>query len=159
MKHYLIDLDDTLFVHGNQRKIDYSNIQSDPTLIKLLDNIQYPKYIYTNATFGHANVVLNKMNIDEKFSKIYSRDTIPYMKPNINSAISLENNINYQNNNETNTFYFFDDLLENLLMGKKRNWKTIWISPNYREINNYNFIDYSFPNIKMAINYLNDNNL
>ena len=44
-------------------------------------------------------------------------------------------------------------------MGKKRNWKTIWISPNYREINNYNFIDYSFPDIKMAINYLNNNNL
>ena len=114
MKHYLIDLDDTLFVHGNQRKINYSNIQSDPTLIKLLDNIQYPKYIYTNATFDHANVVLNKMNIDEKFSKIYSRDTIPYMKPNINSAISLENNINYQNNNENKYILFFDDLLENL---------------------------------------------
>ena len=156
MKHYLIDLDDTLFINKDKRRINYSLIQKDQRLIQLLDMIQHPKYIYTNATFNHANIVLNKMGIDTKFKIIYSRDTIPLMKPHINSAIDVENNIRYwgYNNQYNHNFYFFDDLLDNLQMGKKQGWTTIWISSEYKKINNYNYIDYSFPNIKSALSYL-----
>ena len=161
MKHYLIDLDDTIFINKDKKKINYSLIQPDQKLVQLLDMIQHPKYIYTNATFGHANTVLNKMGIDSKFKKIYSRDTMPLMKPHLNSAIDVENNIRYwgYNNNYNHSFYFFDDLLDNLKMGKKQGWTTIWISPQYRTTDNYNYIDYAFPDIKSALAYLNKYNL
>ena len=160
MKYYLIDLDDTIFINPKKRNIDYVNITVDNELIQLLDSIQFPKYIYTNATFGHANVVLNKMGIDEKFKKIYSRDTMPLMKPHINSAIDVENNIKYSiHSNQKYDFYFFDDLLDNLSTGKKRGWTTIWISPLYRKSDNYNFVDYAFENIKVALAYLKKYNL
>ena len=32
-------------------------------------------------------------------------------------------------------------------------WKTVWISPNYNN-NNYEFIDHSFPSLKMALDSL-----
>ena len=140
---------------------NYSNIQSDQRLIQLLDSIPCSKYIYTNATFGHANVVLNRMGIDDKFKKVYSRDTMPLMKPHINSAIDVENNIRYWGNNsqQNHSFYFFDDLLDNLSMGKQRDWTTIWISPLYQNSDSYNFVDYAFPDIKSALAYLNKYNL
>ena len=161
MKHYLIDLDDTIFIHRDKRKIDYNSIQMDNKLIQLLDSIPCLKYIYTNATFGHANIVLNQMGIDDKFKKVYSRDTMPLMKPHINSAIDVENNIRYwgDNSQQNHSFYFFDDLLDNLSMGKQRDWTTIWISPLYQNSDKYNFVDYAFPDIKSALVYLNKYNL
>lgn len=161
MKHYLIDLDDTIFIHMDKRRIDYNSIQMDDKLIQLLDSIPCLKYIYTNATFGHANVVLNQMGIHDKFKKVYSRDTMPLMKPHINSAIDVENNIRYWGNNsqQNHSFYFFDDLLDNLSMGKQRDWTTIWISPLYQNSDKYNFVDYAFPDIKSALAYLNKYNL
>jgi len=161
MKHYLIDLDDTIFINKDKRRINYSLIQSDPQLVQLLDMIKVPKYIYTNATFEHANVVLNQMGIDTKFKKIYSRDTMPLMKPHLNSAIDVENNIRYwgYNNKYNHSFYFFDDLLNNLKMGKNQRWTTIWISPHYRKVDYYDYVDYAFPDIKSALAYLNKYNL
>ena len=70
------------------------------------------------------------------FIKIYSRDNIPSMKPDINSAIALENDISLKYN-EKNQYYFFDDLLENLKSVKKRGWITIWISPLFNTKGNF----------------------
>ena len=153
----VFDIDDTIFVHKSEN-IDYNAIQADPKLNKQLQNISYPKYVLTNATFSHANIVLNKMGIHHHFEKIYSRDNIPQMKPSYKSAFDIENDIS-KNYNYNNTFYFFDDLLENLKMGKSRNWITIWIHPLYQYKDKYNFIDYSFPDIYSALNYFNNNNI
>ena len=57
---------------------------------------------------------------------------------------------------ETNTFVFFDDLLENLFTAKKKGWITIWIHPRFNTKKLYNFIDYSYPNIYDALNKIKD---
>tara|TARA_B100000963_G_C22550654_1_gene636619 strand:+ start:483 stop:956 length:474 start_codon:yes stop_codon:yes gene_type:complete len=153
MKHLLFDLDETL-IHYKPGFM-YHQIKEDKQLTYLLKKFNYSKYIYTNATYNHANVVLNNLHIDYLFSKIYSRDTIPSMKPDIHSAISVEKNIRLNTNTSTNhEYYFFDDLLENLKTAKERNWITIWISPNFEDKYRYPYLDYAFPTIKIALIHL-----
>ncbi len=151
MKHLLIDMDDTLI----QNQKDYESIMEDSRLKYLIQQCKYPKFIYTNATFGHANTILHYMGLTHEFKKIYSRDNIPSMKPSLHSAISLEKNINQMYPNEKNQYIFFDDLLPNLKTGKKRKWITVWISPLFDTKNQFEFIDYAFPNMKLALSYLN----
>ena len=154
MKCLLVDIDDTLYKHTvNPQFLDYDAIYEDKQLKYLLNKIKLPKYIYTNAMFIHANKILNRYNIVTNFDKIYSRDTIPSRKPMINSAISVENDIKFNDNNIT-SIIFFDDLLENLETGKERGWVTVWIHPEFKTNNNYNFIDYGFPNFKTALKTL-----
>ena len=159
MKHYIFDLDDTLYINPFNYNKMY-DILPDNDLINLLNNCPYSKYIYTNAMFEHANIIINKLNIQSQFDKIYSRDTIPSMKPYIQSVIDVEKNIILNkggtNNNE---FVFFDDLLPNLKTAKQNGWTTIWISPSYFSKDKYEFIDYAFPNIKKAISYCNKYNI
>ena len=154
MKHYLIDIDDTLYLHPRNKKMDY-NISPNDKLISLLNECIYPKYIYTNATYDHANLIINRLNLQDKFIKIYSRDTMPLMKPEFESAIDVENNIKLrpENINKKHLFVFFDDLLPNLKTGKKRGWTTIWVSPLYESKNNYTYVDYAFPNINSALSH------
>lgn len=152
----VFDIDDTIYVHKSD-KMNYHNIRPDYQLKSLLQRITYPKYVLTNATFDHANVIINKMGIDGEFEKIYSRDNIPEMKPSPYCYISVSSDISNllllgQSENE---YIFFDDLLSNLKGAKKQGWRTIWISPNYLESKNYNFIDRSFSTLKDALEKLN----
>ena len=128
------------------------NIKPDPTLQNLFNDIKYKSFIFTNGTYSHAELVLNKMELSN-FKKIYARDTIPYMKPHIKSFDFVRKNILYQDYNKdfTNTFIFFEDTLENLKMAKNFGWITIWIHPNFIDKYHYNFVDYSFPNIYDAL--------
>lgn len=152
MKIYLFDMDDTIYLHKD-KKIIYENITEDKELSLLLYQFPYPKYIYTNATYNHADIILKKMKLSKNFKKIYSRDNIPAMKPQLKSAIALEKDISteYKDNNE---YVFFDDLLLNLKSAKQRKWTTVWISPLYERKNNYPFIDYAFSDIKTALSFL-----
>ena len=148
-KILLIDIDDTLYKHTTLPAfMDYNNVTEDISLTNTLNNIKYPKYIYTNAMFKHANTILNKMNLDNMFLKIYSRDTIPSMKPLINSAVAVEKDI--RKNSGNGQIVFFDDMLQNLLTAKKLGWTTIWIHPNYKK-NNYNFVDFAYSDLKKAL--------
>ena len=52
------------------------------------------------------------------------------------------------------TYYFFDDLLENLESAKERGWITIWISPNYKEA--YKHKGSSFVEVYQNCNIFND---
>ena len=149
MKCLLIDIDDTLYKHKT-KFTNYDNITEDRQLTRLINSIKLPKYIYTNAMFSHANSIVNKLNIENNFLKIYSRDTIPSMKPQMDSAISVENDIR-NNNDKVTSIIFFDDLLENLNTGKNKGWTTIWIHPDFKNKNKYSFIDYAAPDIKTAL--------
>jgi len=147
MIYYIFDLDDTIIIHPNDHDQMY-NINSDKCLINLFNSINYKSFIFTNGINEHAEIILDKMNL-RNFNKVYARDTIPYMKPNIKSFQFVENNILYSdyNKDDKNTFIFFDDLLENLYTAKKKGWITIWIHPKFNTKKLYNFIDYSYPNI------------
>lgn len=152
MIYYLFDLDETLIIHNSNRKLMY-NIYPNKLLKKLLNNLGNNKYIYTNATYDHADIILNKLTIHNQFKKIYARDTIPYMKPNIKSLLFVKKNILYSdyNTDERNTFVFFEDTLDNLYTAKKMGWITVWIHPYFYKKKLYNFVDYSFPNIYDAL--------
>jgi len=157
MLYYLFDLDDTIVIHPPNRNDDMYDLKPDPCLQNLLNNLKYKSFIYTNGTYGHAEIVLNKMKLDN-FKKIYARDTIPYMKPHIKSYDFVKKNILYQDYNKdlNNKFIFFEDTLENLRMAKNLGWFTIWIHPQYNRGKLYDFIDYSFPNIYDALYKINN---
>ena len=150
MINLIFDIDDTLIIHPKGGSLDYNNISINHRLNYLLDFFKYPKFIYTNATYGHADIVLNNLNNKNKFKKIFARDTIPYTKPDIQSFIYVNNIIN-NNNDKINIF--FDDMLNNLYTAKRLNWITIWISPKAYDYQ-YNFVDYYFKDINDAMEKL-----
>jgi len=150
----VFDIDDTIYVHKTTL-LDYKNIRPDYQLKSQLQRIQYPKFVLTNATYGHANMILNKLNIDDEFEKVYSRDNIPYMKPSPYCYDAVENDIGQTLLGESISIIFFDDLLQNLESAKNNGWSTIWISPNYNEGKDYDYVDRSFPTLKEALEKLN----
>ena len=156
MIYYLFDLDDTIVIHPPSRNDDMYNIKPDPCLQNLFNTLKYKSYIYTNGTYGHAKIVLDKMKLNN-FKKNYARDTMPYMKPHIKSFEFVQKNILHSDYNTdlNNTFIFFEDTLDNLKMAKNLGWKTIWIHPNYINGVRYDFVAFSFPNIYDALYKIN----
>ena len=169
MINYIFDLDDTIYIHEHSKffsgSIHYGLIQEKPLLKYYLNLCKGPKYIYTNATYSHADTVLKKMNLSDGFEKIYSRDTMKLMKPHLESAISVQKDILYHNNlnklsnklsnNQRDQYIFFDDLLSNLEMAKKLGWKTIWIHRNCYINPKHRFVDHAFPSLIEALRILN----
>ena len=149
MKIFIFDLDDTI-IYYPFGIVDYKNIRIDKNLSRILNNLNSPKYIYSNGTYGHVKEILYKMNLREMFDKIYARDTIPFMKPYMESFKFVEQDIRKYYNNR-NKYYFFDDRLENLKTAKSRGWYTIWVNIDFLEKPYY--VDYAFPNIHTAAMY------
>lgn len=149
MKIFIFDLDDTI-IYYPFGIVDYKNIRIDENLSRILNNLNSPKYIYSNGTYGHVKEILYKMNLTGMFDKIYARDTIPFMKPYMESFKFVEQDIRKYYNNR-NKYYFFDDRLENLKTAKSRGWYTIWVSIDFLDKPYY--VDYAFPNIHTAAMY------
>jgi len=149
MKIFIFDLDDTI-IYYPFGIVDYKNIRVDENLSRILNNLNSPKYIYSNGTYGHVKEILNKMNLTNSFDKLYARDTIPYMKPYVESYKFIEQDIR-KKYNDRNKYYFFDDRLENLQTAKSRGWNTIWVNVNF--IDKPYYVDYAFPNIHTAVMY------
>ena len=152
---FVFDIDDTIYVHKSQQ-MDYHKIRPDYQLKSQLQRITHPKYVLTNATFDHANVIVNKMGIDDEFEKIYSRDNIPEMKPSPYCYRSVSIDISDSLFGQTvNEYIFFDDLLSNLEGANGQGWKTVWISPDYLQSYKYPFVNKAFPTLKDALDKLN----
>ena len=149
MKIFIFDLDDTI-IYYPFGIVDYRNIRVDVNLSRILNNLNSPKYIYSNGTYEHVKEILNKMNLTNSFDKLYARDTIPYMKPYMESFKFIEQDIR-KYYNDRNKYYFFDDRLENLQTAKSRGWNTIWVNINF--IDKPYYVDYAFPNIHTAVMY------
>ena len=68
MKKYKVDPYDFLdFVH----QVDYSLVQPDPRLARLLENFPGRKLVYTNASANHAEQVLKRLQVSDHFEGIY----------------------------------------------------------------------------------------
>ena len=132
---FVFDLDDTLLFHRND--IHYEYIFENHELNHHLDQNKYPKYIFTNGTYGHAKKVMDKMNITDKFKTIYARDTLMSMKPNINSYVKVQDDI--RKKYPKCHIIFADDNIENLYTAKQMGWITVYI--NQMDSNNYNEVD------------------
>ena len=150
----VFDIDDTIYVHKSD-KVDYNNISTDITLKKSLQKISYPKFVLTNAIYDHANIILNKLDIHNDIIKIYARDNLFQMKPNIHCYESVERDISHILQSDLNKYIFFDDLLVNLEGSKRIGWKTVWISPDYSNAYKYPYVDRAFPTLQEALDKLN----
>ena len=156
MIHYVFDLDDTLISHKNQIYTSlfiYDWIHEDKELTRRLEKIKGTKYIYTNATLSHAVAIIEKMNIRDKFIKVYSRDTINHMKPDLRSFQVVHNDIS-QMDQTPKVIFFFDDRLENLQTASQMGWYTIWIHHNHSLQHMYSYVNLAFPNIKDALTFI-----
>ena len=151
MKTFVFDLDHTLLYKPYNT---YDDIKQDLTLIYLLSQINSPKYLFTNATYGHADISLKKLNIFNLLDMIFARDTINLMKPDFNAFHLVHQRIKFNNVSLFSEYsnpniLFFDDRLENLETAKKFNWTTIYIGTEEKP----NYVDYKFKNIIIAIHY------
>ena len=147
----IIDIDDTLYVHKSPL-MEYHKIRPDYQLKHQLQRISYPKFVLTNAMYEHANIIVNKMGVEDEFKKIYARDNMPNMKPSMDCYLSVKNDIFKELGNTVSGYVFFDDLLDNLKGASQLGWRTIWISPRYKESHNYPFVIAAFPTLKDALN-------
>ena len=150
----IFDIDDTIYPHKTLQ-VNYNTIQQDYELYQLLKRIRLPKFVLTNATYEHANLIVNKLGIENRFRKIYSRDTIPFMKPHLECYKRVESDISKMMKTHSNKYIFFDDLLVNLEAAKEREWITIWINPQYHESYKYPFVDKGYVDLKTALKELN----
>ena len=150
----VFDIDDTIYIHKSSI-VPYHTIRPDYQLKHQLERIPYPKFVLSNATFDHANLIVNRLDIDDQIEKIYTRDNIPEMKPSAFCYRSVTRDIAMTLYGKIpDKIIFFDDLISNLEGAKKQGWYTIWISPNYIEAHKYPFIDKSFFSVKEALNQL-----
>jgi len=124
-------------------------MKPDLELSNHLSRCKGPCYIYTNGTGGHALDVIERMDIKDKFDKIYSRDTIPYMKPHYKSFAAVNYDL-YMRDPLPKVVFFFDDILENLEAAYKIGWITFWIHPASKG-KHYHYVDQSFTDIKSCL--------
>ena len=157
MKLFIFDIDDTLIIH-NEENQNYYEDKQNTELRKLIKNtISDENYIYTNGTYGHADGVTKSLNIQDLMKLMFARDTVPEMKPYMDSFLFVQKKICLDLQRINNDYYFFDDMLENLFTAKKVGWKTIYISPNFLKAKSYLFVDYAYPNIFEALIHFQKN--
>jgi FMN phosphatase YigB (HAD superfamily) len=156
-KIFIFDIDDTIIIHTPEYNDYYTPDKNNKTLLELINTLDSEaNYAYTNGTYEHGDSVMKALNLKHTIKKIFARDTVPHMKPLLESFQYVHNEIIKENHQLMNEYYFFDDLIENLKSSKKVGWKTVWISPNYAQYKNYmDIIDYAFPNIYQALMYFN----
>ena len=146
---FIFDIDDTLILHTKERN-DYYNINTEQSFKKLLESVEHNGvFIYTNGTYGHGEGVVNNLQIN--VDGMFGRDTMPNMKPHINSFNYVKNIID-KKINQNDECIFFEDLLDNLDTAKRIGWSTVWITPNFNN-GSPEFVDYVFPNIYQAMIY------
>ena len=156
MINLIFDLDDTLLMSHTYKS--YNDIKPNKYLNFLLFTLKHKKFIYTNGTYGHGENSLKHMNLTSQFKDIYARDIIPYMKPDFRSFNHVRNSLLYIHDCDKNDkFIFFDDLINNLKGAKNIGWTTVWIHPEYNNMDKAYYIDYKFKNIIDALEYFKNN--
>ena len=83
MLYWIFDLDYTLYQLPQGVDFDYKHLKNDSQLKYLLSMLPCKKKIFTNGTYNHALVCLDKLGLEENFDQITARDTIKDYKPNI----------------------------------------------------------------------------
>ncbi len=143
--NWVFDLDNTIY---NTNNVNYSNISIDNYLQCLLKNLKGTKYIFTNATLGHAQMVLKRLGILDMFDYIIDRNQMDTLKPNREAFNYFIENTNLNRNDKT---VFFEDTIDNLIAAKQYfGWITVLIS--LKTSGRYNqYIDYIYRDIHTAV--------
>ena len=115
----------------------------------LLGQINSEKFIFTNGSYSHADLVLDKLENKNLFKDIVSTDMVlDSLKP---APIMYEAAIEKFKIKKGEKVYFFEDSSENLEMAKNRyNWTTVLVDP-VSDGKKAKFIDYRFKTIEEAL--------
>ena len=142
------------FVHD----VDHPELMEDLEITNTLKKIIGNKIIFTNASFKHAEKILNALNIREFFDIIVDIKDLGYVpKPNVQSYQNFLKKINLKNFDLSKTI-FLEDTVKNLIPAKELGMTTVWMKNEMNEKDfalNSNFIDYSFNNFKSFLMSIN----
>jgi HAD superfamily hydrolase (TIGR01509 family) len=157
-------MDETLYQMNNN--FDYNNLKRNDELILLIKKLNGTKILFTNASHHHTNIVLQKLGLVSSFDLILDRNILKGLKPSPEVFFKL---IKWCSITQNDTCYFFEDSIQNLIVGSSLGWKTILIIPqsdnSTNKVINLNFmnngkiverkavINYSFKNINEALRY------
>ncbi len=141
------------FVHD----VDFSELQKDFELKKLLTELKGKRYIYTNASYDHAKNILSCLDVFKEFDKIIDIKITNFIpKPNKVSYEIMSKKLGLTENHFDKAV-FVEDTVKNLIPAKKLGMTTIWIENdfNYNEFRkNLTYIDYSFKNVKSFLKFI-----
>jgi len=165
MIYWIFDMDETLYNMDN--KFSYDLLKPDAELIHLINKLNGRKILFTNASHQHTNIVLAKLGLVSSFDLILDRDIMGVLKPNPMAFLKL---IKWCSINKNDSCFFFEDNINNLIIGNTLGWQSILINP--KDFNNRNnkviefiitenntqtkkrtTINYTFKNIKQALKY------
>ena len=141
------------FVHD----VDFSELNKDMELKKLLNQLIGKKFIYTNASYKHAANILSCLDVFNDFDDIIDIENTDFIpKPNLESYKIMRQKLSL-NKNDFIKAIFVEDTVKNLIPAKKMGMTTIWIENefNFKDYkNNFTYIDYSFKNIKSFLKFI-----
>ncbi len=162
-------MDETLY--NSNGKFSYDKLQQDTELINLINRLSGRKILFTNAAQQHTNIVLSKMGLVSSFDLILDRDILGVLKPHPIAYMKLTK---WCSINKNDTCYFFEDTINNLIMGNTIGWQSIFINPNVansqnrtieftmidktnnRQVKKKTNINYTFNNIKTALRHFHN---
>ena len=108
------------FVHD----INLDILDTDPVLKNALAKLNGRKYVFTNASRGHAERVMARLGIDDQFDDIF--DIVdsgyePKPKPHIYDAFIAKYDF------DTTQAIMFEDMARNLIPAAERGMQCVWI--------------------------------
>lgn len=157
---FVFDLDNTLINTPNliSHPSEYKHyVKPNVLLYNLLYQNNFPKFIFSNASYNHVLYSLNALSVDNKsfikrFTDIFSHTDLGIYKPEPMAYHTVQEKISLHLQTRNFKVLFFDDLIPNLVTAKKFNWTTILIGNQY----DYNpNIDYYFKTVEEAMIYFN----
>ncbi|MGY9017116.1 MAG: pyrimidine 5'-nucleotidase [Alphaproteobacteria bacterium] len=124
MSEHQIDPNEYLdYVH----QINYEVVSPNEGLAKTIKNLKGKKYIFTNANYGHAEKVLDKLKMNDVFDGCFDISESDYQpKPHKPIYDAFQKKFNLPNNETA----MFEDLHINLKCPHELGWTTVWITNN-----------------------------
>ncbi len=156
VEHHIPPEDFTNYVH----KLDLSSIKENPVLKNCLTKLKGNKYIFTNGAYHHAERVLDRLNLRECFSGIFSIREANYIpKPAEETYLRMMRSFQIKPEESI----MFDDSPVNILTAKKIGLLTVWISSNvtnnqYCSVETKDFCDYETPDLTTFLSSLLSDN-
>ncbi len=135
--------------------INLDSIKKNSSLEKELVRFKGRKIIFTNGTRDHAERVLRKVGVFDKFNDIFDIKDASYIpKP---ETITYEKVVNKYKLIPHNTV-MIDDIVANLITAKKIGMSTVLVG-NIDSEKNKDFIDHAFKNLALIIKKINDKDI
>ena len=154
MDNHGVDPDDFLEEVHN---LDYSIVGPNYKLNEALDKLSGRKIIYTNANMQHANSVLERLELTNKFDKVYDIKMANYIpKPEIEPYNDMINRFDI----DPICSIMFDDIAKNLVPAKNVGFTSVWIDHGYENFSDdikksEKYLDYKTKDLSLFLDTVN----